>query len=154
MINKLMEGFRQFYEQTKEQEENLKATLRKLPASHQALVAPYKIKWHNDNTLQGDDGHVGIVNPQTKTITIAAPWRYGREHTFLHELAHKVWERFVAPNPMLVKRWHEIVANTKNKMKQNDEELFCHGYAAAYGQNPPMIHYHKDWVNFIKELRS
>lgn len=148
-----MNGFKQFCEQSKEQEENLKSSLSKIPKRHGDLIKGYKLKWTCDNVLDGDDGHVGIINPQDKTITIAAPYRYSREHTFLHELAHKVWEAFVAPNPMLVKKWRLIVKNTKNKMHQNAEELFCHGYAATYGQNPPTIHYHKDWVNFIKHLK-
>lgn len=147
-----MEGFRQFFEQTKEQEQNTKETLARIPKKHSDLVKGYKVKWQCDNVLDGDDGHVGIVNPVTKTITVAAPYRYSREHTFLHELAHKVWEAFVAPHADLVKQWKHIVKNTKNKMHQNDEELFCHGYAAVYGKNPPAIHYHDEWANFIKHV--
>ena len=147
-----MEGFRLFFEQTKEQEDNIKSTLARVPKKHRDLIKDYKIKWQGDNVLKGDDGHVGIINPNNKTITIAAPYRYSREHTFLHELAHKVWEAFVAPYPEKIAEWKRIIKNTKNKMHQNAEELFCHGYAAAYAQNPPTIHHHEDWVNFIKNI--
>jgi hypothetical protein len=147
-----MKGFRLFWEQTDEQEENIKATLKKLPPAHQALIGQYKIKWHGDNTLQGDDGHIGIVNPNTKTMTIAAPWNYGREYTFLHEIGHKIWERFVAPNSTLVKQWHQIVKLNKNRMKQNDEELFCMAYSNHYAKNKIVVHTHPEWDRFIKNL--
>lgn len=149
MINKLMEGFRQFYE-TKEQEDNMKGTLQKLPPAHQVLVAPYKIKWHGDNTLSGDDGHIGIVNPNSNTMTIAAPWNYGREYTFLHEIAHKVFERFMTPQLMAV--WKNILANTKGKMKQNAEELFCMAYANHFAKNKIVVHTHPEWEQFIQQF--
>jgi len=145
-----MEGFRRFFEQTKEQEANITATLNKLPPSHRKLVSEYKIKWHNDNTLQGDDGHIGIVNPNTKTITIAAPWNYGREFTFLHEIAHKVFERFMTKS--MFAEWKKIVAGTKDKMHQNAEELWCMAYANHFAKNKIVIHDHPEWDNFIKKF--
>src|SRR5581483_303528 len=104
-----MEGFRLFFEQTKEQKDNIKSTLARVPKKHRDLIKDYKIKWQGDNVLKGDDGHVGIINPNNKTITIAAPYRYSREHTFLHELAHKVWEAFVAPYPEKIAEWKRII---------------------------------------------
>jgi hypothetical protein len=145
-----MNGFRQFYEQSKEQEANCDATLKKLPPSHRELISHYKIKWHGDNTLAGDDGHIGIVNPNTKTITIAAPWNYGREYTFLHEIAHKVFERFMT-KPMFA-AWKKIIAGTKDKMKQNAEELFCMAYANHFAKNKIVIHTHPEWDNYIKKF--
>lgn len=145
-----MEGFRLFCEQSEEQEQNLKATLKKLPPSHQKLISSYKIKWHGDNTLQGDDGHIGIVNPNNKTITIAAPWNYGREYTFLHEIAHKVFEQFMTKE--LFAEWKRILAGTKNKMKQNAEELFCMAYANYFAKNKIVIHTHPEWESFIKRF--
>ena len=147
-----MEGFRYFFEQTKEQEANIKATLKKLPSSHQELIAHYDIKWQCDNTLDGDDKHIGIINPNNKTITIASPWNYGREYTFLHEIGHKIWEAFVLPHPTLVKQWKQIVKKTKNKMNQNAEELFAMGYANFYAKNKIVIHTHTEWEKFIKNL--
>lgn len=147
-----MEGFRLFCEQSEEQEQNIKATLKKLPPSHQKLIAGYKIKWHGDNTLQGDDGHIGIVNPNNKTITIAAPWNYGREYTFLHEIAHKVWESLLQSHPEVAKQWAKVVKLNKNRMKQNDEELFAMAYANHYAKNKIVVHTHPTWDNFIKNL--
>jgi len=145
--------FKQFlFEQTKEQEDNIKKTLSKLPKKHSDLIKTYKIKWQCDNVLIGDDGHVGIVNPMAKTITISAPYKYPREFTFLHELAHLVWEAFVAPFPKLVEKWEGIVKNTKNKMNQNAEELFCHAYANTYSSNKIVIHNHPEWEKFVKGL--
>lgn len=145
-----MEGFKKFFEQTKEQEANIQATLKKLPTSHRALVGEYKIKWHGDNTLQGDDGHIGIVNPNNKTITIAAPWNYGREFTFLHEIGHKVFERFMTKE--MFAEWKKIIAKTKDKMKQNAEELFCMAYANHFAKNKIVIHNHPEWDDYIKKF--
>jgi hypothetical protein len=147
-----MEGFRKFFEQTKEQEANIKATLARMPKKHTDLIKDYKIIWQCDNVLDGDGEHVGIVNPNNKTITVAAPYRYSREFTFIHEIAHKVWNIFVAPYPALIEKWKAIIKNTKNKMHQNAEELFCHGYAATYAKNPPTIHHHEEWTKFIKSI--
>lgn len=148
-----MEGFKLFFEQTKEQEKDIKASLGRIPKKFTQLIKGYEIKWTCDNVLgNGDTEHIGIINPNTKTITVSAPYRYSREFTFLHELAHKVWQKFVAPYPKLLKKWKDIVKNTKNKMNQNDEEIFCHGFAACYAKNPPTIHYHPEWIAFIKDL--
>jgi hypothetical protein len=145
-----MEGFRLFCEQTEEQEANIKATLKKLPPTHRELISHYKLKWHGDNTLAGDDGHIGIVNPSTKTITIAAPWNYGREYTFLHEIAHKVFERFMT-KPMFAE-WKKILAGTKQKMKQNAEELWCMCYANYFAKNKIVIHTHPEWEAYMKKF--
>lgn len=148
----MMEGFKIFYEQTKEQKNNIRSTLERIPKKHKILIRGYKLKWHHDNTLPGDREHVGLINPINKTITVAAPYRYSREFTFLHELGHKVWEVFVLPYPELVKEWKKIVKKTKDKLHQNAEELFCHGYAGTYAEHPPMVHHHEEWIKFIKKL--
>ena len=152
IINRLMNGFRQFFEQTKEQEANIKETLSRIPKKHRDLIKGYEVKWQCDNVLTGDQDHVGIVDSKDRTITVSAPYRYSREFVLLHEVAHKVWEAFVAPHPELIKKWKSILKNTKDKMHQNAEELFCHGYAASYCKNPPMIHYHEEWIKFIKSV--
>ena len=146
-----MIGFKEFiFEQTKEQEANVKSTLAKLPASHKALVTNYKLKWHHDNTLQGDDGHIGIVNPNDKTITIAAPYNYGREFTFLHEIAHKVFEKWMTKD--MFAKWKKIIARTKDKMKQNAEELWCMCYANYFAKNKIVIHTHPEWEAYMKKF--
>lgn len=146
-----MGQFRQFMEQTEEQEKNIKETLAKLPKTHSELIKGYKIKWGCDNVLGAhDDAHVGLLNPNDKSITIAAPWNYGREYTFLHEIAHKVWAKFMTKE--LIEHWKKIVANTKKKLKQNAEELWCMAYANHFAKNKIVVHTHPEWDNFMKQF--
>ncbi len=145
-----METFKEFYRQSEEQKANIKATLDKLPESHRKLIDGYKIKWHHDNTLQGDDGHVGIVNPNKKTITIAAPWNYGREFTFLHEIGHKVFEAFMTDK--LLDEWKKVVTKHKDRMKQNLEELWCMNYANYFVKNKIVAHTHPEWEAYMKRF--
>jgi hypothetical protein len=146
-----MNGFKYFFEQTTEQEENIKKTLSKIPKKHSALIKGYKIKWQCDNVLDGDDGHVGVIDPNNKTITIAAPYRFSREHVFLHELAHKIWAHFMTPE--LVKKWKIVLKNTKNKPNQNAEELWCHSYATYYSKNRVEKFNIPTWMKFIEKLK-
>ncbi len=151
MINTCMEGFRQFFEQTEEQEKNIKHTLSKLPKKHLALIKDYKIKWGCDNVLgNGDDAHIGLVNPNKKTITISAPYNYGREFTFLHEIGHKVFEAFMT-KPLLA-QWKKILKGTKDKMKQNPEELWCMAYANHFAKNKIVVHNHPEWEAFMTKF--
>ena len=145
-----MESFRQFIEQTEEQEKNVKNTLNKLPKSHRKWLSQYEIKWQCDNTLNGDDEHVGVINPNNKTITVAAPWRYSRQFTFLHEIAHKVFEKFMTKK--MFNTWKDIVKNTKNKMNQNAEELFCMAYANHFSDHKVVKHDHPEWEGFVKNF--
>ena len=145
-----MMDFRYFFEQTKEQEDNIQNTLKKLPANHQILIKPYKIKWGCDNVLDGDEKHIGIVNPNNKTITIAAPWNYGREFTFLHEIAHKVFEKFMTKE--MFEEWKKIVTKTKDKLKQNAEELWCMAYANHFAKNKITVHDHPEWDAHMKKF--
>ena len=141
--------FKEFFTEATEYEKDVKATLKKLPKSHQALVAGYKFKFQPGNALRGDSGHVGILNPKNKTLTIAAPWNYPREFTFLHEIAHQLWELL---NSDKQKEWKAIVKRTKEKQKQSAEELFCMAYANTYANNQITIHDHPEWEKFIKAL--
>ena len=145
-----MNGFKLFFEQTKEQEKNLKDTLAKLPKSHRDLIKNYKIKWYGDNTLNGDDEHVGIINPVKKIITIAASYFFGREHVLIHEIGHKVFENFVTKE--LFEKWKKIIKDTKNHPTENPEELFCHAYSTYYCKNPVQKFNFPTWMKFIKEL--
>ena len=147
-------SFKEFIQINDMQEEkkDIEKTLNKLPPSHAALVKGYKWKFHSGNTLNGDNQHVGYIDDNDKEIAVAGPWNYGREFTILHEVGHKVWEHFVTPE--MKQQWNKIIANTKNRQNQEPEELFCHAYAAAYCNHPPVIHYHKQWLNFIKNLPS
>lgn len=137
-LNIIMNGFKYFLEQTAEQEENIKKTIAKVPKKHSSLIKGYKFKWQCDNVLNGDDGHVGVIDPNDKTITVCAPWNYGREFTFLHEIAHKVFERFMTKE--LLDEWKAILKRTKNKMNQNAEELWCMNYANYFVKNKIVVH--------------
>lgn len=146
-----MMDFREFLLETADQAD-IKRTLAKLPKSHQKLVSDYKISFQPGNTLKNDKEHIGYIDNAKKTIVIAAPYNYGREFTLLHEIGHRIWEKLVT-HKMRIK-WHEIVSKTKNKQKQNDEEMFAMSYANFYAKNKITIHNHEAWNDFIKKLPS
>lgn len=144
-----MMRFRDFLEAS-EEESNVKEMLAKLPDSHRALVKGYKWRFTAGNTLDKDDQHIGLLNHKQKSITVAGPWNYGREFTALHEIGHRVWEKFMTPD--LKKEWSKVVKNTKHKVKQNDEELFCHAYANHFARNKIEVHSHPEWDSFMKKI--
>lgn len=148
-----MMSFKQFFQDDADEEKrDIAKLLAKIPKQHAALVDGFRWRFQAGNTLHGDDQHVGYMDPHDKTICVAAPWHYARDFTVLHEIAHRVWEHYVAPQPQLVQQWKQIVANTKNRQDQPAEELFSMAYAATYAKNPPAIHLHRTWVAFIKNL--
>jgi hypothetical protein len=133
-------------------EKDLKGTLKKLPKLHAALVKKYNFKFEKGNTLNKSGEHVGEIDEKKNKITVAAPWRYGREFTVLHEIAHAVYKYLVDKN--LRKEWAKIVKGTKDKQDQNDEELFAMAYANTYAHHKIEIHNHPEWESFIKKLPS
>jgi hypothetical protein len=133
-----------------EEEEDIELTLSKIPQSHRNLLRGFNIKFHKGNTLNGDDEHVGYMDDKEKEIAVAAPWRYPREWTFLHEIAHLVWQNFVTQE--LRDKWAIIVKNTKHKQNQNAEELFAMSYSNYYAHHKIEIHNHAPWDDFIKNL--
>lgn len=132
-----------------ESDTDARDTVKKLPKKYRKLLRGYQFKFQNSNTLDHDDENIGKV--QGNKITVAAPWFYPKEFTFLHEIGHVVWEKMIK-GTSLEKQWKSLLKNTKNKVKQNDEEIFCHSFSAAYSTNPPLKHYHKNLINFIKNL--
>ena len=154
--------FSQFIFEAEEEEKNVLALLKNLPKNHAALMKGFKFEYIPGNTLDGDDAHIGSI--QGKKVTIAGPWRYGREFTTLHEIAHQIYEKLV--DKKLRKEWSDLVAKTKksqiatiekkgieaNALNQNDEEIFCMIYAATYSGHPPLIWYNPEWTKFIKNL--
>ena len=144
-----MEGFKGFVKE----DEDVAKTLRKIPPHHQALVRGYKFVFEPGNTLHGDKGHVGmIVSRPRKLVRIAGPWRYSREFTVLHEIAHLVYEMYVRGTPV-EKKWADVALNTPGrKMDEPAEELFCHAYAAMFADHPPGIHRHQEWIRFLKNV--
>jgi len=146
-----MDGFKEFFTEAAELQKNLQDTLKKVPASHAKLIKGFKFKWVNDSTIPGDDDHVGIINPMKKTVTIAAPWNYGRGYTLCHELAHQVWAAYVSPE--MKKAWSKIVKLNPDRDKtENDEENFCMAYACYYSKNKVTKHDCQEWMDFIKKL--
>ena len=136
--------------ETDEEQRDIAQLLSKLPQHHSALVKGYHWKFHAGNTLNGDSQHVGYVDPNSKEIAVAGPWNYGREFTILHEVGHKVWERYVQPTPKLEQMWSQIVARTKNRQDQPAEELFAMAYANHYVKNKIVIHTHPEWEQFVE----
>jgi len=132
---------------------DLQNTLKRVPKAHQKLIKGYTYKTEDGNTLKGDDENIGQNNMHDKEIKVAAPWNYGREFAVLHEIGHTVWAHYIEDNPKLKKRWHDITKNTKDKINQDTEELFCQAYANTYAKNKIEIHNHPQWEKFVKSLK-
>lgn len=133
-----------------EEQDDIKKTLAELPKSHADLVRGYTVKFQGGNTMKGDESHIGMVDDQTKTITLAAPWRYPRSYTYLHEIGHLVWAHFVTPE--MKKEWSRLALRNKTENPQNDEEEFCMSYAQHFANNK-LIKYHLPERNrFVKTL--
>jgi hypothetical protein len=145
-----MMNFRMFIESESEEKENVNQLISNIPKRHQEILNKFKFLYTPKNTLKGDKGHIGYV--YKKKIVVAAPWNYSRKFTTLHEIAHMVWEHLV--DKKLKTAWSRLVKQTKNKQKQNDEELFCMAYACFYsGDHCPRIHDHEEWNKFISSLK-
>lgn len=142
--------FKIYFEQSENCDGEVRKTLKKIPKKHKNLIKGYKIVFQSGPTLKGDGGHIGFIDEEKKRITIAAPWNYGREYTLLHEIAHAVWKYLVDEKRR--EEWKSIVKNTKEKQKQNAEELFCMAYANEYANHEHVIHTHEAWSKFIKRL--
>jgi len=144
-----METFRQFFEsKLAEEDKNLKTTLQKLPQRHRTLVKGYSYEFQQGNTLKNDDEHVGYIDDDKKKIAVAAPWHYGREFTFLHEIAHKVWAILDEDKR---KEWRQI-AKANKECKEPAEEAFCMAYANFYSKHQVVIYNNPQWNKFIESL--
>lgn len=144
-----MKSFKDFVTE----DEDVAKTIARLPMQCQKLVKGYKVQFEPHNTLKGDKGHVGMItNTPEKLIRIASPWRYGRQFTLLHEIGHLAYEAYIRGTP-LEKKWEKLAFSVENRKKdESAEELWCHSFAAVYCDHPPAIHYHPEWVRFIKNL--
>lgn len=143
--------FKQFLEVHDHIMKDVRKTLQKIPKRHAALVKDWKFEFQDGNGVKGDYDHIGWMERDKKKITVAAPWNYGRQYAFLHEVAHLVWENFV--NEKMRKEWSKIVDSTKDpKQDQGYEELFCMAYADTYAKNKIVIHNHDKWEEFIRRL--
>ena len=146
-------NFKSYFNES-EESQDIKHALSMLPTSHQKLVAGYQIKFQPGNTLKNDNESIGEVDEKNKTITICGPWHYSRQTTFLHEVAHRVWEKLVSNEQK--KAWKKLYKETQmeKKDRQNAEEIFCMSYSATYSKHPPVTYYKPAWVKFIKSLSA
>jgi hypothetical protein len=144
--------FKTFVTLTESYEKDLKKTLKKLPKRHSQLVAKHRFVFQPGNELKGDGEHIGIIDNKRRTITVAAPWNFGREMTVLHEIGHLVWNILLTKEQQ--QKWAKIAKRTKlpKDAKQNPEELFCMAYGATYAHRPPAAYLHDEWERFIKAL--
>jgi hypothetical protein len=147
--------FSEFLNEGRHWERDVEKTLRKIPKSHARLVRGYKFRFQPYNTLKGDDGHIGFIDEEKKTITIASPWNYGREYTLLHEVGHAVWKYAVDDGKKA--EWKKILGPTrkanKKDLNQNDEEIFCMSYAQAYANNGITKFDHEELVEFARRIK-
>jgi len=126
--------FKNFITENEKNMKDTKATLASIPKKYAALIKGYKFIFQADNTLKGDKNHVGVIDDGKKTITIAAPYNYGREFTILHELAHLVWMHCVTEKNKKV--WHSAAKPHLNSLKDSSEEIFCMVFANVFCKNP------------------
>jgi hypothetical protein len=148
-------NFKIFLENLENYSADVKQSIKKLPKDHAALIKGYKIKFEPNNTLKNDAGHIGFIDEEKKTITVAAPWNYGRNFTFLHEIAHAVWKYKVSQEKK--KEWTELFLKEKKKMKheslnQNAEEIFAMAYANFYSKHKLLTYNNEKWNNFVKNI--
>lgn len=135
-------------------DEDVEKTLGKLPSKHASLIKGYKIVFQPTNALKGDDKHIGLIDEKNKTITIAAPWNYGREYTLLHEVGHAVWKFLLDDEKK--KEWTKILKKEresgKKHLNQNDEEIFCMTYAQYYAKNKLKKYDHNALIKFASNV--
>lgn len=126
-----------------------KATLSGIPKTHAALIKGYKFIFQPDNTLKGDESHVGVIDDVKKTIILSAPWHHSREFVMLHELAHRIWAKLPKKKQ---EEWNKIAKDQAKKVKDGLEETFCHCYANYHASNPVKKFENDKIEKFIAEL--
>lgn len=153
-----MDGFKQYVES--EEKANVDNIISTLPKSHQKLLKGFKITFTPNNTLKGDKQHIGYIH--NDKIVVAAPWHYSRSMTFLHEVAHLVYEKLVDKD--LRKKWVDLLKKTKDEqikkvpedsksaLKQDPEEIFAMAYACFYSKHKNLTYHHPEWMKFIENL--
>lgn len=137
-----------------EEKKDILKTLEKIPKGHADLVRDYQISFQASNSLKDDDKHIGFIDEEKKRIVLSAPWNYGREYTFLHEVGHAVWKYVVDEDKK--EEWKKLVRTIRSKNKkdldQNDEEIFCMSYAQRYAKNKLCKYDHDELVDFISKI--
>ncbi len=140
--------FRSFLEADQNQKD-FNDILNKLPKKHQSLVKNYKVKFQKNNTLNGDEKHVGYVDTDKEEVVIAAPWNYGRCFVILHEIAHLVYETLSQEQK---NKWKEIAGKIKDKPIKNIEEFFCMIYANNFIKHKVKTYDYPSLYKFIDRL--
>ncbi len=141
-------NFLAFLNESEEEEKNVRETIAKLPKSHQKLLRGFKVKFVPGNTLKGDNKHIGVIDGNQ--ITVAAPWRYGREWVFLHEVSHLIFEKLVTKEQK--KEWSKVAKMNPRQNQDNDEENFAMAYANHFAKHKILTHNHPAWEAFMKKL--
>lgn len=140
--------FKQFFEaKVTEEDKNIRETLRRLPASHRKLLRGFHYEFETGNTLDHDDNHVGQLDNKKKVITVAAPWVWSREWTFLHEVGHKVYVEIL--NNKQRKEWEQL---SRKHKRESSEEAFCMVYSQFYAKNKLTKFDHSDQLAFVRKL--
>lgn len=146
--------FRQYITEESEVDKDVKNTLKKIPPGHAALVRGYRFVFQPTSCLKGDDKHIGLIDEKNKTITIAAPWNYGREYTLLHEVGHAVWKYILDDSKKA--EWKKLLRpikkSNKKDLNQDDEEIFCMAYAQVYAKNGLEKYEHEKLLAFVRGL--
>ena len=142
----MIESFKFWLEQIdQKQKQDLEKTLSRLPPHFRRLTDGFDFHFEDGNDLHGDDGHVGVVSTSPKKIIrVAAPWRYGREFTVLHEIGHLVWATFVKNTPQ-EEAWRQLAG-------KDYEEDFCMGFGSRYSQHPVTTYVKPGWTEFFDSL--
>jgi len=130
---------------------DLQKTLHKIPKKHRDMMRGYSYYVQDGNTLKNDPEHIGENDLKNKKIILAAPWRYGRELAFLHEIGHIVYCH-LSDNQKEAWKKLCVKTNMKQEDRQNAEELFCQAYGSTYSKHPPVTYYKPEWEKFIKAL--
>ena len=127
---------------------DIASTIKKLPAKFKKLLSGYKFSLQDGHTLNKDNKHVGVIDEEKKSITVAAPWFHSKEFTLLHEIGHLVWKYLVDKD--LRKEWAGLAKNSG--IRENNEELFCHSFANHFCKHKNMSFYQKKWDKFISKM--
>lgn len=141
-------NFSQFLFEAEEEENNVKAMLKKLPKKHAALMQGFHFKYVPGNVLPGDDEHIGLI--KGKTVTVAGPWNYGREFTTLHEIGHQIYEKLCSKKWQ--KEWSKVAKKNPKQNQDEDEENFCMAYANHFAKHKILTHHHPAWENYMKRF--
>lgn len=141
-------NFKLFLE-SEQHKNDIRKMIKKIPEEHQKLIKGYKFNFISDRTLKNDNSHVGVIDEEEKTITIASPWNYGREFTTLHEIGHLIWKYSMEKEQKT--EWRDIISKTEHK--QGAEENFCMYYAAHHANNAPATYNNKTALKFIKGIK-